>query len=262
MSTHHPTLARLLAAVALALAALAAPARGQTIVPLNTGYNHAVFAPYPAATSTPSTVADRYWINIASYPTTNPSVGPSWVLQANLSWAPSLPASHWISAWKTANSPTGASASNPAYSIFRKCFCLLPNYTNPSLSFRARADNRIQVWFNSITNVALPPSVGNFNGPPLASVPSSPAWFRTGLNCLYVLVEDTGGLMGFNLSGTIQANGLLPLAAFDTAQSFDGCNCARTAVPRAQARMADDEAVTVAAIRRIAEERRANPPRQ
>jgi hypothetical protein len=253
----------LVAIATLVLGAIPGAAEGQTTVPLNTGYNHAVFAPYPAAPPVPtlSNVPDNYWINIASYPTTAPPVGPSWVLPAQAAWAAPLPGSHWISAWRTPNSPSGASAANPGYTIFRKCFCLLPNYRNPTLSFRARADNRIQAWFNSITNVALPAAVGNFNGTPLPSQPSNPNWFRAGRNCLYVLVEDMGGLMGFNLAGTIQADGLLPLPAAGTAQTFGGCQCPG-ATAGVEVRAADEEQRTLLEIRRVAEERRVNRPRQ
>lgn len=67
----------------LLLLAFAAAASATTIVPLNTGYNHQVFAPYPPATTQPSGLnnRDHYWINIASYPTTPQPVGASWVLQ-------------------------------------------------------------------------------------------------------------------------------------------------------------------------------------
>jgi hypothetical protein len=241
------------ACVALMIAAVPAAARSQTTVPLNTGYNHAIFAAYPLP-SGPSTIADNYWINISSFPTTNPAVGPSWVLAAQSAWAAPFPDSRWISALNTAGSAPGVSGSNPGYTIFRKCFCLLPNFKNPTLSFQVRADNQVQVWFNSVLNVALPPSVGNFNGPPLASQPSSPNWFRTGSNCIFVLVEDQGGLTGFDLTGTIQAYGLLPLPAAGTAQNF-GCNCPG-ATGALQAGAADEDARTVAQIRRIAEERR------
>jgi hypothetical protein len=57
------------------------PAHAATSVPLNTGYNHAFFAPYPVVPTTVSTTNDNYWINITSYPNTSP-VAPaaSWVL--------------------------------------------------------------------------------------------------------------------------------------------------------------------------------------
>src|ERR1019366_7603074 len=97
-------------------------------------------------------------------------------------------------------SGAGTTSNNPGYTIFRKCFCLLPNFTQPTLSFKIRADDTVQVWFNSQLNVALPPSPGNFNSTVLTSAPSSPTWFHAGINCIYVLVEDFGGYAGFDLA--------------------------------------------------------------
>src|SRR5687767_10123299 len=64
---------------ALLLCVRPTTAEATTTVPLNTGYNHSPFVLYPPFSS-PGVVADNYWINIASYPTTNPAIGPSWVL--------------------------------------------------------------------------------------------------------------------------------------------------------------------------------------
>jgi hypothetical protein len=74
--------------------------------------------------------------------------------------------------------------------------------------------------------VALQPSVGNYSGPPpqpLQSLPSSPSWFRQGLNCIYVWVQDRGGWTGFDLAGTMQADGLLPGAALGVDSNFPCC---------------------------------------
>ncbi|HEX7241085.1 MAG TPA: hypothetical protein VF263_12505 [Longimicrobiaceae bacterium] len=250
-------------ASALLLLSVVAPAGAQTIVPLNTGYNHAVFTPYGPA-GIPSVIKDNYWINIASYPPTAPPVAPSWVLPVSPSWVPAFPNTRWIGARNTTSSPPGTSVQNPAYSIFRKCFCLLPNFKNASLKFQVRADDQIQVWFNTVLNVALPPTVGNWSGSPLSSKPSAPNWFRVGMNCIYVLVEDTGGHMGFDMAGTIQADGLSPLPAFGVDRTFD-CPCRDSAQvvqgsgARAQdvrARVADEDQRIVSEIIRIAQERR------
>jgi hypothetical protein len=245
-------LAMLLTLFPLALGSLAF---GQTTVQLNTGYNNGIFLPYPNAGST-STINDNYWIAIASYPPTSPPVTPSWVLQQVSPWLPAFPSTHWIGPRHTIASPPGSSVSNPAYTIFRKCFCLLPNYQNPSLSFQVRADDTIQVWFNSQLNKLLLPSGGNYNGPPLSSLPSNPSWFHVGRNCIYVLLEDFGGYMGFDLTGTIQAVGLSPLPAFGADQTFD-CPCREAAAGPAVGKAAavDDQAV-VREIVKIAEERR------
>jgi hypothetical protein len=227
---------------------------GQTTVPLNTGYKHAIFAPYPPATFT-STINDDYWIAIASYPPTSPPVTSSWVLQQQPPWLPAFPSTRWIGPRHTIASPPGTSTSNPAYTIFRKCFCLLPHYQNPSLSFQIRADDTIQVWFNSQLNKALLPSGGNFSGPPLSSLPSNPNWFHVGRNCIYVLLEDFGGFMGFDLTGTIQAIGLSPLPAFGADHTFD-CPCREAPSPAASKVAVEDDQAVVREILKIAEERR------
>jgi len=255
-AAHRATrVARLLLAALPCMVPAAAGAA--TTVPLNTGYNHQVFWPYAPVTILPSSIADNYWINIASHPTTNPAIGPSWVLPVAPPWAPPFPQTHWISAWKTFLSPSGTMQSHPAYTIFRKCFCLSPNFKNASLSFRVRADDNIQVWFNTILNVALPPTIGNWppNLQPRASLPSAPNWFRVGRNCIYVLLEDTGGHMGFDMVGSIQADGLAEQPAFGPAQTF-ACECADS-IPHPQGIATDEERV-IRDIARIAEARLAN----
>ncbi|HEX8170446.1 MAG TPA: hypothetical protein VF824_07900 [Thermoanaerobaculia bacterium] len=237
--------------IALVLAAIALAAPAATVVPLNTGYDHANFAPYPNVTVPVSTTQDNYWINLATYPPTVP-VAPtgSWVLQyPGASWLPPLAGTSWIGPRKSVGSGAGTTLQNPGYAIFRKCFCLLPNFKNASFSFRLRADDTVQAWFNTQTNVVVPPQFGRFNAVPIASLPSNPQWFRTGVNCLYVLVEDTGGWMGFDLAGTIQADGLMPIPAFGAGASFR-CPC-----ESGPAGAANDAAI-VNAIRQFAEQRR------
>lgn len=216
----------LLAAV-LALFVLNQMAAASTTVPLNTGYNHSVFSPYPTVNTIPSppTARDNYWINIASYPTTPQPVGPSWVLRQQFGWAAPFPGTNWISAWNTPASQPGVNGSNPAYTIFRKCFCLLPGFRDARLRFRVRSDDSIQIWFNTQLNQLLPPSAPNF-------AVNNPVWsggtekgFRVGKNCVYVLLEDLGGSMGFDLEGSVTAEGLLPTPAAGVQQSFAPCSC-------------------------------------
>lgn len=213
------------ASMLLAAVLLLVPGSGTLAqTPLNTGFDHATGAPYPTVPTLTSGIPDDYWINIASYPPVVPTPASSWVLQhPGPVWKQSLPGTHWISALTTAGSP--GTTGDPAYTLFRKCFCMLPQYTQPRIQFVVRADDTIQVWFNTQLNVLLPPSWGNFNQVALASVPSKPSWFRPGPNCLYVLVEDYGGLMGFDMKGEIQAFGLVPGAAAGASQQFP-CPCA------------------------------------
>ena len=233
-------------------------AAAQTTVPLNTGYNHAFFTPYTPVTTPISTTTDQYWINIASYPNTTSAVAPAFVLQTPSVWLLALPSSSWISARNEANSVSGVNSNNPGYTIFRKCFCLLPNYTAPQISFTARADDTLQMWINTQTNVLLSPQFGSFSGSALSSLPSNPSWFHAGLNCIYALVEDQyGGQMGFDLAGTVQANGLAPQAVAGTGPLTCSCN-GTTQTPSDSIVVAErDDRAVVAALVQIAETRRA-----
>ena len=211
-------------------------------VPLNTGYNHALNAPYAIGAQ------DQYWIALTSYP--NSPTAPARTIAPNAGWtAPLLPQTRWISAWNTNLSQPGTSAQNPSYTIFRKCFCLMPNFKNPTMSFQLRADDNVQAWFNTVTQTLIPPQIGNWwtGSPVLQSPPVNPAWFRTGRNCLYVLLEDTGGAMGFDLAGSVQAVGLLPLPAHGVGQSIPCCDGQPAATV---------EADVLKAIRAVAEKRR------
>lgn len=209
--------------VLVALLLTSSFAMGSTTMPLNTGYNHSIFQPY-AAVFGPSTTLDQYWINIASYPTTSPAVWPAYVIQPHSVWAPALPGTNWISARNTFTSGAGVNPENPGYTIFRKCFCLLPGFKDANLSLRVRADDTIQIWLNTQTNQVLAPSWGNLNGTPLSA--STTKGFRVGKNCVYVLLEDYYyGAMGFDLLGSVSADGLLPVPAAGVGQSFEPCAC-------------------------------------
>jgi hypothetical protein len=243
--------------IAAVLALVASVASAQTIVPLNTGYDHNVYAPYTAVTTPVSSALDNYWINIASYPDTTSAIARAFVLQQPTFWNNALAQSHWISGNNEATSLPGVNTDNPGYTIYRKCFCLMPNYTDPRVSFQAQSDDTLQVWFNSHLNTMVTPQFGRFNTNPIVSLPSNPAWFHVGLNCIYALVEDTyGGAAGFNLSGTIQANGLALQPAFGPNQTFR-CPCENTTggIPTTDSASSDDSEV-VAALIDLAEQRR------
>ena len=195
-------------------------------LPLNTGYNYwssAVYTPIPPPFPSPSITKDNYWINIASYPTTAPAIGSSFRIDPVGPWLPALGLSSWISARNTHASVLGP--DQRAYTIFRKCFCLQPGWSQAQISFRVRADNTIQIWLNSQLNTLLPPSWGNYNGPPLTGGTNNQSFFHTGPNCVYAIVEDFGGSMGFDLEGSVTANGLLPAIAQGIDVSFSPCSC-------------------------------------
>ncbi len=236
-------------------------------VPLNTGYDHSAFARYPPVPPFPQTMPyppvppdsqtkDDYWITIASFP--NLPVAPSWVLWQvpPPDWAAALPSTNWIGPRKTYLSANGTTPENPSYALFRKCFCLLANFKNASLSLRLRADDRVQVWLNTVTTQLVTPKGGNHSGGPLVfGSTQTQSHFQAGRNCLYVLVEDTfGGATGFDLAGSVSALGLLPVPAAGVAQTFGPCQCGGSAQPGRTAE-ADDQKV-IAEIVKLAEKRR------
>lgn len=220
-----------LAAVLVSLS-LSHHATAVTSVPLNTAFDYwfnAVYLPAPPVFPVNvSTTRDNYWINIASYPPTSPSVDTTFYVYKSAAWAVALPGSGWISAWSSNASRPGVTASNPAYTIFRKCFCLQKGFTEAQISFRVRADDTIQIWLNTQLQPLLAPSWGNWNAaawPGGTNGTNKQHWFRTGVNCVYALVEDFGGHMGFDLVGDVRANGLLAIPAKGTAGSFEPCAC-------------------------------------
>lgn len=263
--------------LALFVVALSSPSLGQ--VSLNTGYNHTNFTVYPAPTGTLSTPADRdnFWIKIASYepPAGTVAVAPAWVLNPSPApWVAPFPNSRWIGPLNSvfsagAGGTGGTNPVRPAYSIFRKCFCLATLQANqsPTLSFQIRADDYVHVWLNSHLNTLVGPVMGNSSGGLLPSgSTSNPAMFRAGRNCLYVLVEDYfGGHMGFNLTGSVTGPGVLPWAAAGVESIFQPCGCptpgpATGGASSALSERIDDREM-IAAIHAIARSRRGSAQR-
>lgn len=245
-----------------ALLALGTFANAQTVVPLNTGYDHSPLVQnmYPAVTTPTSTTRDDYWINIASYPTTTPAVASTFVIRPAGVWAPALPNTNWISARNSSLSAPGTTAANPAYTIFRKCFCLQKGFSKAYLKFNARADDLFSVWFNTIGNVVLAPQTpGNWNGPVRSG--ATEKGFKVGKNCLYALVEDYTGNMGFNLAGIVSAYGLFQTPAKGPQGSFEPCTCSEPGPAGGARRMIrieddDDEQVVIKQLIKIADTRR------
>lgn len=198
---------------ALALLGASSTAMSQSL-PLNTGFDHSNF--------TNLTGADNYWIKVAA---SNSSPGPSFVIaNTNSAWQ-SLPPSSggflskWIGLTAAGTSPSGQTT----YAVYRKCFCLTPNYKQAQLDFKMRGDDVVGVWLNS--NNIVPIQGGNFYGPVINGA-ATPSQFQTGRNCLYVVVLDTGSVVtGFNLSGTVSAYGLMPMASAGLGASFKPCTC-------------------------------------
>lgn len=225
-------------------------AASQTTLPLNTGFNNGVFGLYPLPSG--PAVRDNYWIKVAA--SNPPTLDPTYVVNPNSAWATALSGGGFSSRWLS-NTATGASVpGNPAWAVYRKCFCLMPGYTNPQLSFQLRGDDMVLVVLNSIGNTLVPLQGGRFGaGQPPIAASAQPSQFHAGVNCVLVLVLDTGSVVsGFDLAGTVSAYGLMPVAASGTGASFAPCQC--NGSPGGAA--AINERAAVQALVRIAEARR------
>jgi hypothetical protein len=243
---------------------ISAPSAGAAPLVLNTGYDHATSALFAIGTQ------DPYWIKIASYepPATSVNVNPAWVIPPG--GFATFPNARWLAPRSsplstTGPNGTGTTPGRPAYSIFRKCFCLLEGYLNPQLAIDLRADDNVQVWLNDVRNTLIAPINGNLGGGPPRSYPSqqspaNPGFFRTGRNCIYVLVEDNiaGGAIGFTLTGSVSAAGLMPNPAIGPAGNFGRCGCPSepNSADVGPATASDAERETVRAIVQFAEGRR------
>lgn len=194
---------------------------------INTGWNYGTNNIYANGQQ------DNYWIRIASGPaqvTTTPGL-PWSITIPNFNQLPpynGIFPSTWISGFgSNAASPSGASWITPAYSLFRKCFCMPQGAVEPRIIGKVLNDDSIQLWLNLMSNQLLTPNVRplNNNPPNAYTLNSNATFFRTGINCLYALVEDTGGLTGFNLSGEIATAGPSPYIAEGITMSFSPCSC-------------------------------------
>ncbi len=240
-------------------------------LPIDTGYNYQTYSAYPAPPAVgPSAVKDNYWINVASYlPPSGLSLvaAPSFVIKDNLPWqAPFAPTSRWIGPLPTWNSAAGSSDNDHAWTVFRKCFCLAPNFNGATLSFQTRHDESLQMILNTLNNTIYGPTLSNFANAsvPLVTLSSGQlSSLHAGKNCIYALLQDTGGAMGWDLTGNFNANGLYPYAAAGAQQSFP-CDCAGQggAVPNGPAGMSaarsmqSNDSDVIAAIVKLAESRR------
>jgi hypothetical protein len=142
--------------------------------------------------------------------------------------AAGVPGTTWSSAWNSTPSHL-APVTNVGYTIFRKCFCLM-SFSQARLAFDVRGDDNLTIWLNTTLNTLVPATSGRWNLPsPISFATTDQSKFRIGVNCLYVLLEDTGGNMGFNLRGSVSAYGLMPMPASGTGASFAPCGCDFTA---------------------------------
>jgi hypothetical protein len=196
-------------------------AKGGQTLPLNTGYNHSVPGPYDTVMTYVSATRDNYWTYMSPFPTINPAIGPSWVIKLPVKdgkneWWAAMAGSSWINARNT-EAGGGSSPDNNGYVLFKKGFCLLPGFNPASLTFQIRADNRAFLYLNSVLCPLGSVSENFLSAIPFSGGTTDQTYFKVGINWFYVLVEDSGGGMGFDLVGEIKANGLLPTVA-----SWDG----------------------------------------
>lgn len=264
---------RRIISIAVMLLAFCTFAKGEQSLLLNTGYDYSVPGPYKTVTTYISNRRDDYWIYIEPFPPINPALGPSWVLQlpstdGKNDWSPAMAGSNWINARKT-EAGGGSSPANNGYVLFKKGFCLLPGFNPASLTFQIRADNQAFLYLNSVTNPLGTVPQNFLSDKPFDGHTANQTYFKVGMNWLYVLVEDFGGGMGFDLVGDIKANGVLPnVARWDeNAQDavFAPCPCStpppnlpggpKNATVRARAEEDDKKAINE--IIKIAEAHRA-----
>lgn len=252
----------LLTVVGTLIFSTSAIATGGNSILLNTGLNNGSGQLY----GVPG--VDNYWINISSYPPSNPvAPAPAYTIIKHPQWAFPFANTSWISARPTWDSAPGTDPSNPAYTIFRKCFCLQQGFTMPSINLSVRGDDNIEIWLNNLTNVVVDAQYGRLginDGPPITATHTT--GFVAGRNCLYVLLEDRFfGATGFNLEGTAMAFGLTPIVASGVNASFAPCSC-NTPLPNddrddqpAESRISDQDEQMIKEILEIREARRRKP---
>lgn len=254
---------RALATLILSAASTVSIAR--TTLNLDTGLNHANTLYFPVGST------DPYWQVISKYPLQGPPpVSPSNVVSTTPGWLPPAGSAHWISGYTNGTSPSVTGKYDPGYTIYRKCFCVMPEAlvqtatqgSGLSLTAKLRADDNVQVWLNNqLTGQLLTPIVqtGRWTWGTEIPVSATTARFRPYVNCVYVLVEDDqGGRTGFSMTGSVFSNfGLWDQAGSTDPNSYKPCPC-KAPVPHnaVGAKMVDTEHQDLQEIVKYAEERR------
>ena len=163
-------------------------------ISLNTGTS--------GSTTLPAGSGDPYWEVISDPDPGTSESRPATVITPNSAWKPAQPNSAWISSY-----PTADNDQNGKY-VFRRCFCLAPNFDTPNLTVSLRADDQATVFLNGVQIVATPISSFQTAAPTTATVMSQTS-FKAGQNCLTVEVNNLSSVaMGLNLTGTMTAAGL------------------------------------------------------
>jgi hypothetical protein len=92
------------------------------------------------------------------------------------------------------------------------------------IQFSVRADDNVQVWMNGIANELVAPQYGRFrstDATPIQVNQPGQDFLVPGRNCLYVMVEDTAYITGFNLQGRV--TGALATPASGVGMDFSPC---------------------------------------
>lgn len=250
----------------LVLSAVSMASTASTTLSLDTGFNHATGGYFSVGST------DAFWQVISKYPLLAPlPVSPANVVPSN-GWLSSSTTgqSLWVSGYANGTSPATTGPYDPGYTIYRKCFCVMPEAlvqtaaqgSGPIMNAKLRADDNVQVWLNNqLAGQLLSPVVqaGRWSWSTPIDVIATASRFRPYINCVYVLVEDDrGGRTGFSMTGSVSSKlGLWDQAGSTDPNSYKPCPCKDPNTKTAPgARLMSDEQEDIQGIVKYAEERR------
>ncbi len=145
----------------------------------------------------PVGAADPNWTVVTDPDSGTNEPRPAIVIATHGAWAAAMPGSTWVSSYATATNST-----NDHY-IFENCFCLQDSSGTLNLSLKLRADDAATVFLNG-TQVGATGATGGFSSPTPLTLTVPNQLIKAGRNCLKVDLENIGGgVMGFNLSGSL-----------------------------------------------------------
>jgi hypothetical protein len=164
---------------------------------LNTGFNQST------TTLIPVGGLDDNWRITADPDPSTTEPRPADVV-ATTSWPAPQPGSQWIS-FKPSAVPIGPA---PTLYSYQYCFCLAEGFSNAQLNLSIWADDIVDTVL--LNGNVIGGGGGNFLGAPLNVATTNQALFRSGTNCVTIVVRDTHeGLTGLNVIGSVSAtNGM------------------------------------------------------
>ncbi len=168
------------------------------VLVINSGYNNDTGHPYPVG------VADNFW-TVTADPAGGIVPRCARVIVPSPVWKPPFPNSQWIS-----SNPTEANNVNGRYS-YQKCFCVCEE-GDFYFDLRAMADDG-----GTITLDGMPVGVLPLASPPAETRFTFTRHLLPGQHCIEVNVDNTQQISsGFDLSGSIQGDGLLKFSCCGT----------------------------------------------